>query len=609
MLFKISLSGVKSRWKDYLVLFSGMMITTAIFYMFEAISTNDKFTTSSPVGQNAKFVFIFGSILLAIITLVYVFYANNFLMSMRKHNYGLFMMLGAKSKVISKLIILETLVIGLASTFVGIILGVGFTKRLSGLLSSQIHVSLTNFSAFYMPAVWATLILFLVLFVIAGLVNARTFTKTSALNLLRSNQESDWKDPKKRTLFVQAVGGLVLLAIGYYAMYDINHLQLLAIGIGLITIVLGTYFVFNSFFVMILEAVQRSNTSYKGLNNFTISQLKFRIRDYTKILSVVSLLFALALGAITVGIGFQRMVPMMAAGNNAYAVGLTNPSPKMKSLVGDIDGKAQVTYQQKVDPGSKSVYYRASQFEAQPFKYAHFTNQAQLKSKIDNASLTQLKDRASTAYAGLNNLQAPLTRNLRIRLVSDTTFNRINAKANTLLLVRVNDMDAAATTLSKITNLQTRQYGKKVSEGLGVGGAYETYQLLKGVFGSLEFMGIFLGIAFLAMLASCLMFKILSGAASDKARFEMLNKIGARKSVLNRSIAVQILGLFILPAVLGIIDVAFGLQMFIKANLLHGAYQTFGWSALGFSILYLIYYGITVMIYSKIVVPKTKVEK
>lgn len=94
--------------------FSGMIITTAIFYMFEAISTNDKFTTGSPVGQSAKFVFIFGSILLAIITLVYVFYANNFLMSMRKHDYGLFMMLGAKSGVISKLIILETIAIGLS---------------------------------------------------------------------------------------------------------------------------------------------------------------------------------------------------------------------------------------------------------------------------------------------------------------------------------------------------------------------------------------------------------------------------------------------------------------------------------------------------------------
>lgn len=609
MLFKISLSGVKSRWKDYLVLFSGMMITTAIFYMFETISTNDKFTTNSPVGQNTKVVFIFGSILLAIITLVYVFYANNFLMSMRKHDYGLFMMLGAKSKVISRLIILETLVIGLASTAVGIVIGVGVTKGLSGLLSNQIHVSLTNFSAFYMPAVWTTVILFLVLFVIAGLVNARTFFKTSALNLLRSNQESDWKDPKKRTLWIQAILGLVLLVAGYYAMYDINKLLLMAIPIALVTIILGTYFVFNSFFVMILEAVQRSSISFKGLNNFTVSQLKFRIRDYTRILSVVSLLFALALGAITVGIGFQRMVPMMANGNNAYAVGITNPSSKMKSLVSGINNKNQVTYQQKVNSQTKTIYYRSSQFKNQPFKYAHFTNRTQLKSQVNDAQLSQLKDQTSEAYAGLNNVQSPLTRNLRIKFVSNVAFNQIRSKTNTLLLVRVTNMDAAAQTLSKIVNLQTRQYGKKVSEGLGIGGSYVTYQLLKGVFGSLEFMGIFLGIAFLAMLASCLMFKILSGAANDQTRFEMLNKIGARKSVLNRSILIQILGLFLLPAVLGIIDVAFGLQMFVKANLLHNAYQTFGWSALGFSVLYLIYYGMTVIIYSKIVVPKTRMEK
>ncbi|WP_225434338.1 FtsX-like permease family protein [Lentilactobacillus buchneri] len=186
MLFKISISGIKARWKDYLVLFSGMIITTAIFYMFEAISTNDKFTTSSAVGQNAKIVFIFGSILLAIITLVYVFYANNFLMSMREHDYGLFMMLGAKSGVISKLIILETIAIGLISTVVGIVIGIGFTQVLSHFLASLIHMSLTNFSAFYMPAIIATIILFAILFLVAGFLNARTFTKTSALQLLRS---------------------------------------------------------------------------------------------------------------------------------------------------------------------------------------------------------------------------------------------------------------------------------------------------------------------------------------------------------------------------------------------------------------------------------------
>lgn len=43
MLVKLSLSGIKSRFKDYLVLFSGLVMAAAIFYMFEALATNRSF--------------------------------------------------------------------------------------------------------------------------------------------------------------------------------------------------------------------------------------------------------------------------------------------------------------------------------------------------------------------------------------------------------------------------------------------------------------------------------------------------------------------------------------------------------------------------------------
>lgn len=58
------------------------------------------------------------------------------------------------------------------------------------------------------------------------------------------------------------------------------------------------------------------------------------------------------------------------------------------------------------------------------------------------------------------------------------------------------------------------------------------------------------------------MFKILSGAASDKRRYEMLNKIGTRPQILRRSIIQEVGVLFALPGILGVIDVLFGLQMF-----------------------------------------------
>lgn len=86
--------------------------------------------------------------------------------------------------------------------------------------------------------------------------------------------------------------------------------------------------------------------------------------------------------------------------------------------------------------------------------------------------------------------------------------------------------------------------------------------MMLGFVSGFEFMGFFLGIAFLTMLASTLMFKVLSGAASDKVRYEMLYKIGTRKAVLKQSIRREIGALFLLPGVLGVIDVLFGLRLF-----------------------------------------------
>ncbi|HDR4840316.1 TPA: ABC transporter permease, partial [Bacillus cereus] len=52
----------------------------------------------------------------------------------------------------------------------------------------------------------------------------------------------------------------------------------------------------------------------------------------------------------------------------------------------------------------------------------------------------------------------------------------------------------------------------------------------------LMFMVFFVGIAFLAIMASCLMFKVLSGASKDVARYQMLRKIVVRRELLTKSI-------------------------------------------------------------------------
>ena len=78
----------------------------------------------------------------------------------------------------------------------------------------------------------------------------------------------------------------------------------------------------------------------------------------------------------------------------------------------------------------------------------------------------------------------------------------------------------------------------------------------------LMFMGFFVGIAFLAMMASCLMFKILSGASKDITRYQMLRKIGVRRELLTKSIYKELFLVFLFPAIVGIAHVLVGMNMF-----------------------------------------------
>lgn len=115
-------------------------------------------------------------------------------------------------------------------------------------------------------------------------------------------------------------------------------------------------------------------------------------------------------------------------------------------------------------------------------------------------------------------------------------------------------------------------------------------------------MGFFLGIAFLAMMASCLMFKILSGASRDKDRYSMLRKIGVRQSLLVSSIYKELFMVFIFPAIIGLMHVLIGMEMF--SFILLDPYLNIWIPTLIFVVIYAIYYYITVQLYRGIVLPK-----
>ncbi len=602
MLWKLSLTGIKSRLRDYIVLFSGLVMASAIFYMFESMASNTEFLKNNSSLAMTVIIFQFGSVLLGIITFVYILYANSFLMTMRQKDYAMFMMLGAKGRKIAQMIFSETFIVGIVATLVGSVFGVGLTSIVHKLLVDQLNIKITDFSPLNLKGLIITILFFAILFLLAAFVNAFSIVKKPILTLIRADQTPTRIKQHKFLFFLEVILGLVFLGIGYYMMANVQKFKLMAIAVALVTIILGTYFIFHSVIIFFLSLLKKTERiSMRKLNNFTLSQLSFRIRDYTQMLSMVAMLFALALGALTVGLGFKNEIKTFTDKVSAYDVVLNNAQEIDQQKVSELQLKSNATYAQKED--EQYVYYNYSDFEKAPLEFISNTGDSINDSKIAKVSAKELAEQLSMQDE-LREYELPEQQGKQIKLVQSNEFEQLNLPQTTLQLIQVKDFVEDLDPIGTLVKENSKNNPSLQNQESNFNQKYSMYQLFNGMYSGFEFMGFFLGIAFLTMLASCLMFKILSGSKSDIGRYEMLEKIGAKRKLLKQSIRREIGVLFLAPGILGAIHVFFGLEMFtiLMSNPYHNLWLPF----LIFFILYFIYYVLTTWLYTSIVLKKEK---
>ena len=602
MIWKLSLTGIKSRLKDYLVLFSGLTVASMVFYMFLAIAVNPAFIKNDIHVRTdyLKYIFIFGIVLLVIITLVYLLYADTFLLSMRKHDYGMYMMLGAKSTRIGRLIFGETLITGLLATFLGLILGFGLTWISLKILISKLGLEIPHFQAILPNAIIITIAFFLVIFLVVALANVYKLTHTPVITLLHEDQAPVKFRYRPFLRVIEAAGGVFLLAIGYYVMTLPKEQVFKIIPTALVTIVIGSYLIFAAVFSSLVGLLlKRKSFSYHGIRMFTLGQLKFRLQSYTRVLTMISLLFALALGAITVGLNFDSLNDL-ATQSVYYDATIVSNSSAVKKAESKLDVISKQTYHYKET--KKVLYFDQAELSKQPVKYVsvnYSNNRGVTQYTIKALQVNKISD-SNAIDNTIFMRMVPNHGQQKVKLVSSKELSKLSGQKNFVSLLRVKDFRQAYPIIAKIESQQVKE--KPAFSALVPQSKAAFYGNSLAYSSSFEFMGFFLGFAFLTMLASTLMFKVLSGAAGDKAKYRMLYQMGTRKQLLRRSIKAEIGVLFLLPALLGVIDVLFGLQLF--KDLLENPYRSIWIPFAIFIILYSFYYLLTVKLYEKLVLTK-----
>ncbi|MGG4268097.1 FtsX-like permease family protein [Peribacillus simplex] len=615
MLFKLSMSGLKSKLQDYIVLLVGLIVSISTCYMFQTLSLNKAFLESNPHAATVAIAFQIGSFLLAIVTFFYILYANSFLLSLRQKEFGMYMMLGAKKHKVTLLMFIETIVIGAASLAIGVAVGVGLAEGIGQLLMKQLEFSGEGYKAFYIPAMTVTCIFFFTLFIVSAIMNSIKLSRISVLQLVHADAKTERVAVKGKMIGVGAFLGLILLGIGYASLIYIAHLQgkeLLTVpkfmGIGLITATVGTYMLFGSLLPVMLNKIKSNKKRReKGLNVFTFAQLNFRINSLTRVLATVTILVALGAGGIACGMAFKNDVLKQTDKLKIYDSVVHNPTAEEKKILSSILFQEKLAYRYKVD--DKYVYYIKEELEKnRPLVIDEENRKTRKVSEefpMDAFALSRQwgkEDMKPKQWKDAFRIIQPtyMYPDHEIKIVDQNIYDSMKGKESTVFIGKTDDFGAYLKEWKKLDELQVVKYKNVKAEDLD--STYQLYNNNNGLASGFMFMGFFVGIAFLAMMASCLMFKILSGASKDRTRYQMLRKIGVRRELLTQSVYKELFFVFLVPAIVGIVHILVGMNMF--SPLLIDPYFRIWLPLVIFVVIYLIYYFITVQLYKRIVLPK-----
>ncbi|SER61813.1 putative ABC transport system permease protein [Gracilibacillus ureilyticus] len=617
MLWKLLTSSMRKMWKDYIVLLFGLTVSIAIFYMFQTLAQNKSFLEANALITSIVFVFHVGTFILAMVTIFYIFYATSFILTLRQKELGMYMTLGAKKGKVTQMMFFETLLIGFISLIIGILAGIGLSQLTARMLMNQLNFSGEGFEAFYSSSLITTVIFYAILFMLTAFVNALKIASKSVLDLVRAPQQADPVMRKGWKIFAGTVISIILIGVGYYVMINMGTFLHFGVIAAAITITFGTYFFFMSLLPFIIRRLKSIRTlNDKGLNSFTFAQLQFRISQLTKVLGTVTMLVALGLGAMAASLSFYHNIEIQTSLMYANDVAVYQPTEEQLQEFKNWDFQEKNDYTYKVS--DEGVYFLKDDLLNNPPFIQQFTgNMEELTRTVrvsDPLPLDEYSDTAETEERMISDdwataLRSELLATSRIfgdrtiYIVDETKFSAIDAEIETVTVGRLENFTEKSVALEKID-----EHNQEVSLAYTgsipdmTGSKYENYTSLKAIANGTIFMGLFLGIAFLMMMASVLMFKLLSSATADTSRYNMLRKIGVRRSKLSASIYKELFLIFLFPGLLGFVHVIVGMEMF--SIILIEPYTKIWIPILLFLVIYLTYYLLTVQMYKRIVLPK-----
>lgn len=286
MLFKLSIKNIQKSIKDYAIYFLTLVLGVAIFYVFNSIESQTVMMKVSSntleiinlMNQLLSSVSVFISFILGFL----IIYASRFLIKRRNKEFGIYLTLGMSKRKISLILFFETLIIGILSLGVGLLIGFFLSELMSLLVANLFEADMTNFRfIFSSSAALKCLIYFGIMYLIVMIFNTISVSKCKLIDLINSSKKTEKIKLKNPIICVIIfIIACVMLIYSYYFVTSDSKLSgdVTSLYIPIVLGALSTFLIFWSLSGLILKIVMNmKGLYYKGLNSFTLRQVSSKI--------------------------------------------------------------------------------------------------------------------------------------------------------------------------------------------------------------------------------------------------------------------------------------------------------------------------------------------
>ena len=572
------------------------IFTIASFYILTSLSLGSNLD-KLPQGISAtKQVLSLGVIVIAIFSAIFLFYTYSFLIKRRVREFGLYSVLGMTKKQIARILILETIFIGVLTLVFGLAFGLLFDKLML-LVLLKLFTAGVSFGFVITPiAVFLTILLFGGIFFLLLIYTVIKISRLKIVALLKEENNGE-REPKAR--FILAILGLGLTGYGYYLAQTIqNPIKAITMFfVAVLAVIFGTYLIFMAVSITVLKLMKNNKTFYYKPKNFiSVSGLLYRMKRNAVGLANICILSTMVL--VTMGTTSALYAGSEEAYNTRFprdiiVNGYRSTEGKLTEIEKNVKKATQDAGVEAKDLVSYNMLNVVGRLNGTEISYE--TGNVGSLDKLRTVVVIELKDynKVSKEQKTLNTGEALLFIDKKGKYeANEITVQGVNLKIKEKLTDFPGALGTAAanifdtyyvvvkdnTDVKKIESALKKKLNMSDEEGevynyvgfnisdktkeakvienfkqlekegnINIEGKAENETNFKGFYASFLFIGVFISMIFVVSQVVIMYYKQISEGYEDKGKFGIMRKVGLTDRQIKQSIRSQVLMIFFAP--------------------------------------------------------------